>query len=333
MSTRGPGERRHRRFIAALVAAIAAVAGAAVAIGIGYAVGGGRSDEAAVASTATQPRASAPGTSSTVATATAPVRTTTTPTAPAPATRPVVWVQAGHVPPGEPGYMAQTGAAGEAEFNTRTRNALITALRAAGIDAQGIGARVEPLGSEGAAFVSVHHDAPGGPAAIGYAVQGTENYYHGEGTGEASPTPYADSAPHRTPATKVTPQVQAASKSLAEAVATSFRRVYVPANGANGTFRGVESPNGNRRMMHFYGYYRTNAAARILIECGAPGADDAFLAQPELIGRAIARGVVDYLDSTSGTSASATSEVPAVPEAESSGSGAADKPVLPRKGA
>lgn len=48
-------------------------------------------------------------------------------------------------------------------------------------------------------------------------------------------------------------------------------------------------------MMRFYGYYRTRADARVLIECGAPGADDAYLAKIDLIATAVAGGIVDDL--------------------------------------
>lgn len=216
--------------------------------------------------------------------------------------RPVVWVQAGHLPPGEPGYKAQTGAGGgpfgsEQAFNTRVRDLLITQLKAAGVDARPNGALVTPLGSRGAVFISVHFDSPGGSAAIGHAISVPgrhENWYRGEGTGTASPTPYPDSAPHRDH-TEVTPATERASKRLATAVAARYSRIFTPANGAGSRFRGVEPRNGNVRMMHFYGYYRTTATARILIETGAAGADDRFLAKTDLIAKTLASGITDYL--------------------------------------
>ena len=325
MSDRDPRQRRHSRQMAALVGAIAVVAGAAVAIGLGYAIGG--SDDPGPA-TVTATSSTTPATTSAQQSRVDTAGAKTNPTADAvPAAKPVVWVQAGHVPPGEPGYMAQTGAAGEAEFNTRVRSAVIAALRAKGVDAKPLGARVEPLGAAGAAFVSVHHDSRNGAAVIGYAVPGGENYYHGEGTGDASPTPYRDSAPHRKPATVVTPKVEAASRALAEDVARTFGAVFTPANGANGNFKGVESSTGNRRLMHFYGYYRTNADARILVECGAPGADDAFLAQPRLIGRAIAAGILDYLGSSDAGTATPASTTPSP---ESSGGSGTKAPLPPK---
>ncbi|MBM3665050.1 MAG: hypothetical protein FJW92_04570, partial [Actinobacteria bacterium] len=51
---------------------------------------------------------------------------------------PVVLVQAGHLSPGEPGYLAQTGASGnpfglESEFSRRVRDAMVKRLTAAGV--------------------------------------------------------------------------------------------------------------------------------------------------------------------------------------------------------
>jgi hypothetical protein len=50
-------------------------------------------------------------------------------------------------------------------------------------------------------------------------------------------------------------------------------------------------------MMRYYGFYRTNAAARVIVEAGAAGADDAFLARTDLIATAIAAGTVAHLRS------------------------------------
>jgi hypothetical protein len=157
-----------------------------------------------------------------------------------------------------------------------------------------------PWGARGRVFVSIHFDAPGGGAAIGHAIRVPgrhENYYEGQGTGTASPTPYADSAPHRDH-TEVTPAVEAASTRLAQDVAARYRRVFTAGNGARSSWRGVEPRSGNPRMMHFYGYYRTNADARVLIECGAAGADDALLARTDLIAGAVGRGIIDHLHRT-----------------------------------
>jgi hypothetical protein len=48
-------------------------------------------------------------------------------------------------------------------------------------------------------------------------------------------------------------------------------------------------------MMSYYGFYRTRAAARVIVECGAGGTDDAFLARTDLIAAAISRGILDDL--------------------------------------
>jgi hypothetical protein len=215
---------------------------------------------------------------------------------------PVVWVQAGHEAPGEPGYRAQTGAGGgpfgsEVAFNRRVRAALIGRLRAAGVDARPMPGLVTPWGARGAVFISMHFDAPGGAAAVGNAtaVPGRrENWYRGEGTGTASPRPYADSARHR-PSLPVTPGVERASRALARRIAGRYAAVYTPASGAGARFRGVVPRGGNVRMTHFYGYYRTRATARVLVECGAAGADDRFLARTDLIAGAVAAGILDHL--------------------------------------
>lgn len=224
----------------------------------------------------------------------------------APGPRPVIYVQAGHQPPGEPGYLAQTGASGgpfgtEVAFNIRLAAALEAKLRAAGVIVRPTPARVTPWGAQGAVFISLHFDAVGGSAGIGYAVDEPgrgENYYHGEGTGTASPVPYRDSAPHRR-ATKVTAAVQAHSLALARDLAATFRPIFTAKNGAHSHFRGVEpGRNGNARMQFFYGYYRVNTGARVLIECGAAGADNAFLRRVSLIATSLSQGIVRYLRQT-----------------------------------
>jgi len=213
---------------------------------------------------------------------------------------PIVWVQAGHEGPREPGYTAQTGAGdgpfgNEVGFTTRVAARLVTRLRAAGVDARRTPGRVAPFGSRGAVFISLHHDSDGGHAAIGHAITGAgENWYHGEGFGTASPVPYSDSAPHRA-ATEVSPAVERRSLDLAKRIGVTFGAIHTPANGARGAYPGVEPRNGNPRMMRYYGYYRTNAGARVLIECGAPGVDDAFLRKVDPIAAAVGRGITGYL--------------------------------------
>lgn len=218
------------------------------------------------------------------------------------AARPVVWVQAGHEAPREPGYRAQTGAGSgpfgsEVAFNTRVAASVERRLRAAGVDARHMPGMVSPWGARGQVFISIHHDSPGGSAAVGYAVSNPsrgENYYRGEGGSDPSSTPYPDSAPHRR-ATRVTPIVERRSRSLARLVSRRLGAVHTPANGANGRYEGVIARNGNPRMQYFFGYYRVRTGARILVEAGAPGTDDAFLSRTDLIARALSRGIVDYL--------------------------------------
>ena len=220
--------------------------------------------------------------------------------------RPVIYVQAGHEPPGEPGYLAQTGASGgpfgsEEAFNIRLAAALEADLRSAGVIVYHTPAKVTPWGARGAVFISVHFDQVGGSAGIGYAVDGLgrgENYYHGQGSGTASPVPYRDSAPHRH-ATAVTAAVQARSLQLARDLAATFRPIYAARNGAHSRFRGVEpGRSGNARMQFFYGYYRVNTGARVLIECGAAGADNGFLRRIGLIASSVSHGILAYLHQT-----------------------------------
>jgi hypothetical protein len=219
---------------------------------------------------------------------------------PAVAARPVVYVQAGHEGPREPGYRDQTGAGSgpfgsEVGFTTRTAAAIVARLRAAGVDARETPGLVTPWGAPAAAFVSIHHDVPGGAAAVGHAIAGDgENWYHGEGGGAPSPRPYPDSAPHRRPTT-VPPAVERRSRDLAYRVAARYRPIYTSANGARGRWGGVQTRDGNPRMMSFYGFYRTRAAARVIVEAGAGDTDDAFLAKTGLIAAAVSRGVLDHL--------------------------------------
>lgn len=214
------------------------------------------------------------------------------------AQEPVVLVQAGHYGTGEPGYLAQTGAYGnpfgaESEFNRRVRDDMVRRLSAAGVDARPLGARVDPLGVGGATFISVHHDSPGGASMVGHAVAGgNENYYRGQGTGTASPTPYPDSAPHRKPATTVSPAVQRTSAATAKRVSVALGGIHTSANGARAAFRGVVPPNSNRRMNHFYGFYRTTAQSRVIVEVGAAPDDNAFLKKVPLISRTLSGAVL-----------------------------------------
>ncbi len=209
--------------------------------------------------------------------------------------RPVVYVQAGHEAPREPGYLVQTGAAGEIAFTTRLSAAVERRLRAAGVDARHTAGRVTPLGAPAAVFVSIHYDTPGGHAALGYAVAGSgENYYHGQGTGTPRSTPYPDSAPHR-PATTISAAVQGRSYRLALRMRAAYARVFTPANGARSGGVRLETPTGNPRMMRYYGFRRTDATARVLIETGAVGTDAAILRRTDVIATAISGSIVKHL--------------------------------------
>ncbi len=220
--------------------------------------------------------------------------------APALGARPVVYVQAGHEGPREPGYRDQTGAGSgpfgsEVGFTTRLAPKVVARLRAAGVDARESPGLVTPWGAPAAVFISLHHDIPEGAAAIGHAITGDgENWYHGEGGGAPSPRPYPDSAPHRR-ATTVSAAVERRSRDLAHRIAARYRPIYTAANGARGRWGGVQTRDGNPRMMSFYGFYRSRAAARVLVEAGAGGTDDAFLARTDLIAAAVSRGILDHL--------------------------------------
>lgn len=214
------------------------------------------------------------------------------------AAAPVVLVQAGHLSPGEPGYLAQTGASGnslglESEFNRRVRDDMIRRLKARGVNARPQPARVAPLGVGGATFISIHHDSPGGAAMVGHAITGgNENYYRGQGFGTGRATPYPDSAPHRTPATTVSPAVERTSAATARRVSAALKRIFTRSNGARGRFSGVIPPNSNRRMNHFYGFYRTTAGSRVIVEVGAAPEDNRFLRRTGLISATLTRAVV-----------------------------------------
>jgi len=209
--------------------------------------------------------------------------------------RPIVYVQAGHEAPREPGYLAQTGAPGEIAFTRRVSTAVERKLRAAGVDARHSPGRVTPLAAPAAVFVSIHHDTAQGRAALAYALAGSgENYYHGQGWGVPRSTPYPDSAPHR-PGTTISADVQARSRRLAVRMHTQYARVFTRANGARSGPVRMETPKGNPRMMRYYGFRRTNATARILIETGAAGTDAALLRRTDLIATAISQAIVRHL--------------------------------------
>ncbi len=216
----------------------------------------------------------------------------------APRPRPVVWVQAGHEFPREPGYRAQTGAAGEVQFNMRIAAEVELRLRAAGIDARHSPGRVADFPSTGAVFIAIHHDTPDGHAAVGHAITGAgENWYRGEGSGLPRSTPYPDSARHRAPATTVSASVEARSHRLASLLRDRYAAVFTRANGARSGPVRLEARNGNRRVMRYVGYYRTRADARVLIESGAGGTDATMLRRTDVIAKAISGAIIGYLRS------------------------------------
>ncbi len=234
------------------------------------------------------------------------------PTAP---TAPVVILQAGHQAPMESGYRAQTGASGgpfgsEVQFTIRASHAVITMLRADGVNAIESPGKVTPYASSAAIFLAIHFDEAGGRGSIGYAVYDPPNnrnfYYHGQGVGTPRPTPYPDSAPQRG-ATRITPRTQAHSHALAVALNHRYRAIFTRANGADGTFLGIQPGRaGDSRMQYYYGFRRTNATARVIIECGAAGSDTAFLRRISLIATAISHGIIDYLTATGALGAQAS---------------------------
>jgi hypothetical protein len=93
----------------------------------------------------------------------------------------------------------------------------------------------------------------------------------------------------------VTSAVAARSASLATRISTALQGIHTAANGASARFNGVEPPSGNARMVHFYGYYRTKADARVLVEVGAAGSDDPFLSKVGLISTTLSGAVVKDL--------------------------------------
>jgi hypothetical protein len=214
----------------------------------------------------------------------------------APDLRPVVWVQAGHESPREPGYRAQTGAAGEVQFNTRVAAEVERRLRAAGVDARHSPGQVAAFPSRGAVFIAIHHDTPDGHAAVGHAISGVgENWYRGEGFGLPRASPYPDSAAHRAPATTVSPSVETRSRRLASRLRDRYAAVFTRANGARSGPVRLTARNGNRRMMRYVGYYRTRADARVLIESGAGGTDATMLRRTDVIAKAITAAIIGYL--------------------------------------
>lgn len=204
-----------------------------------------------------------------------------------------VYVQAGHVSPREPGYGAQPGADGELAFNKAIADKVIGKLRARNIDAQYVPGKVDPLAAPGAIFLSIHHDeANNGRGFVGYAISGTkENYYAGDGVGTARDTPVPGAVPHRS-ATSVSSKTQRDSLAFARRVDRQMRAIGAgPKTHWTGLGRPAH-PN-DRRAMRYYGFYRTNAEARILVEVGRGG--HPFLNKQEEISTALTKAVVGQM--------------------------------------
>ena len=208
---------------------------------------------------------------------------------------PIVYIQPGHVAPREPGYMAQTGATGEIQWTTSVAKRVAAKLRRVGVDARLTPGRVRPNPARSHVFVSIHYDTSNGRAAVGHAISGAgENYYHGEGWGTPSSTPYWDSAPHRR-ATRVRREVHGESRRLAIRLARRYNRFFTYRNGARSGPVRLVGAKGNRRMTRYYGFYRTTAPARVIIECGAVGTDRLILRRRDAIAAMIARATVAHL--------------------------------------
>ena len=48
-------------------------------------------------------------------------------------------------------------------------------------------------------------------------------------------------------------------------------------------------------MTRYYGFYRTRAGARVILEAGAPPLDDPFLSRTDLIATAVSTAIVSHL--------------------------------------
>jgi hypothetical protein len=199
--------------------------------------------------------------------------------------KPVVWVQAGHAAPREPGYKGETGAVGgpyetEAEFTLPVAQRVVRQLRAWGADARMVPGRVTPLGAPGAVFLSIHHDAEGGQAAVAWAT---------------APKAPVKKRPGRRAPTQVDTTVEVESKHLAVAIHERYERVFRRANGARSELGPPVGPEARRDLREYYGFFRTKADARVIVEAGAAGDDDRFLERTGLVAGALAAGVRDHL--------------------------------------
>jgi N-acetylmuramoyl-L-alanine amidase len=217
---------------------------------------------------------------------------------------PLVVVQAGHVAPREPGYRWQTGSGSgpfgnERAFNIRVSRALAKRLRKHGIRVRVTPGKISPWAVKADVFVAVHHDGPGGVAGVGHAHAGArEFFYHGDGAGEPSPTPYADTVRHRR-ATSVNTIIERRSRRLATRISVRMATLFTVGNGARSGWDGV-LPKRLVRTSNYYGFRRTRAKARVIVEVGAAGADDRYLRKVDLIAAGLSRSIRDYLTAERG---------------------------------
>jgi len=212
---------------------------------------------------------------------------------------PLVVVQAGHVAPREPGYRWQTGAGSgpfgnERAFNVRVAVAVAKRLRKRGIRVRVTPGMIRPWAVRADAFVAIHHDGPGGVAGVGHAYAGArEFYYRGDGAGEPRPTPYPDTVRHRR-ATSVNRVIEGRSRRLATTISARMATLFTVRNGARSGWDGV-LPKRLVRTSNYYGFRRTRARARVIVEVGSAGADDRFLRKVDLIASGLSRAIRDHL--------------------------------------
>ncbi len=170
----------------------------------------------------------------------------------------------------------------EAAFTVPVARRVVRQLRAWGADARLTPGRVTPRAAPGAAFVSIHHDAPGGRAAIVWATRPDERLVR---------------RPGRRPPTQVGDAVEARSRDLALSLHRRYAAVHGPDNGADGELASPAGRAAPRDLREYYGFFRTGADARVVVEAGAAGVDDEFLTRTGLLASTIAAGVHDHLRS------------------------------------
>lgn len=85
------------------------------------------------------------------------------------------------------------------------------------------------------------------------------------------------------------------SLELAQSIAAEYELIARQANGGQCGFAGVADAS-NPRLANYYGFFRTHADARVIVEAGAADADDVFLSRTDPIADAISDGTADYLE-------------------------------------